>query len=434
MKVAVIGGGWAGLAAAIKLHQKGLDTTVFESARYIGGRARPIITPLFPSTIDNGQHILIGAYKSCFDLMRSLNIDIDQVLFKQTMEINSLDQALRFKFLGLRSPFNRLGALFNSHGICGLQGRILLIKIFKSLQDINLLKEMPVLEWLKSLNCPEKLITDFWQPLCIATTNTDISVASTKIFARVLRDGLLGSSQDSNIYIPRKSLHDLWPAKVADIMGDKIKHQFIRQISQNNDKSWKIGEQNFNQIILATPANISRKLITPLSGSQDYLSSWPEYRFSAIGTVNLLLEKPWHSKRPMYLLKDKPANNAWGQWLFDRSRTAASSTQHNLLHIVIGNAQRYTGVDVEIIKQGVIRQIEQQAEKPLPKVLKHLLVTEKRATFDSLAGLKRPATSTPWTGLFLAGDWVETHYPAVLEGAVASGFKAASMVLDEIKI
>jgi methylaspartate ammonia-lyase len=134
----------------------------------------------------------------------------------------------------------------------------------------------------------------------------------------------------------------------------------------------------------------------------------------------------------MLLLRDEPARDAWGQWLFDRSASARTDVERRLIHVVIGTADRYAGRDPARIADGVIEQVRTQAagpHPPLPEIETHALVTERRATFDAVPGLRRPGAITPWSGLLLAGDWTDTGYPAVLEGAVRSGLRAADAVL-----
>ena len=134
----------------------------------------------------------------------------------------------------------------------------------------------------------------------------------------------------------------------------------------------------------------------------------------------------------MQLLRDHPAGYAWGQWLFDRSASAHADADRRLVHVVIGEADRYAGRDPARIAAGVIGQIRAQAaagsHPPLPDIETHALVTERRATFDAVPGLRRPGAATPWPGLLLAGDWTDTGYPAVLEGTVGSGLKAAEAI------
>lgn len=430
MRVAIIGAGWAGLTAAIQLYKQGHQVTVYEAAKQTGGRARQIKTAKIKSAIDNGQHILIGAYHSCFAVMASLDINPADVLHQQTLNIASADESLKFRFFNLPAPFNQLGIFLNSSGISGLHGRAFFIKLALELKHKVTLTDKTVHNWLNRLACPKPLLQRLWEPLCIATCNTSIQDTDANIFATVLRDGLLKRASDSDIYIPKLLLDDLWPAQAKKILADNIKYKFIRNIHLNVNNTWLINEQIFDKLIIATAFDNAKQLISQLPHAEKYLSSWPSLKFSAIGTLTLELERPWDYKHAMSLLFDNPEQNAWGQWLFNRNAIDVSESHRNLIHVVIGRAQRYAGVDSDIIAKGVTEQIRQQVKIELPNVLNNFLVTEKKATFDVVHGLSRPTVDTPWPSLFLAGDWTDTNYPAVLEGAVRSGLTAARHVLS----
>lgn len=432
MRIAVIGAGWAGLASAIKLHQHGHHVTVFESAKQLGGRARSVNSNKLSNSIDNGQHILIGAYQACFNLMDSLGINRDQVLYKQTLNLESLDKQIRFKFFNLPAPFNQLGVFFKSKGLSGLSGRLFMLRLVVELRRNQPIKEHDVISWFLRLKCPQVLIDNLWEPLCIATTNTKIQDTDANIFATILRKALLNQASDSDIYIPKVLLSELWPTKVSNILGDKIIYKPVNSISKN--QKWLVDNQEFDNLIIATPFETAKKLIKQLTNSAEYLNNWPNLKYSAIGTLSLELAKPIIELPAMSLLKDEPRKNAWGQWLFNHYHIASQNTYKNLLQIVIGQAQEYLNIDQDLISNGIIKQIETLSGIKLPEIINQTLITEKRATFDAVPGLSRPGNLTPWQGLFLAGDWTDTNYPAVLEGAVISGIKAAEYCLKQISI
>lgn len=422
MKIAIIGAGWAGMAAALKLRR--YDITVFEAAKTAGGRARPIAHKQLGLTIDNGQHILIGAYHATFGLMQSIGIDIEKVCLRQNLCLQSLDHSLTLKYLNLPSPLNRLGVVSHSNGLSGIKGRLHLLRVFNALKQ-KIPADINALNWLQSLNCPTELLERLWQPLCIAICNTDLQQTQAKIFARTLKDSIASRASDSDIYIPKNTLADLWQHQACKILGNKIQYTAAKSINHSNN-GWLVNNQYFDKLIITTPAYITSKLISDLNGADDYLKTWPDFEYAAIGTLSLLLEQPWLNNMPMALLFDNPHTAAWGQWAFNHYYLNGS----NLVNIVIGDADRYADVDKSDIVSGVIQQIRQQSNLPLPPVTRHALITEKRATFKANRGsINRPGVETPWNGLFLAGDWVDTGYPAVLEGAVRSGLQAASLAL-----
>ena len=433
MSIAVVGAGWAGLAAATRLRHAGRTVRVYEAAPVPGGRARPVDHPGLGMTIDNGQHILLGAYTETLALMQSLGVDPAHALLRQDLRLKSADGRLDLRFWPLPAPLHRLGVLLGSHGLSGWRGRRHLARVFSALTPDRIPPATTVTAWLSTLDCPPHLMQQLWDPLCVAAMNTPACTAQARLFARVLADSLGAGPAASHILIPRDSLHALWPARACDLLGSDLRRQRIRSIEPAPGGGWQVDEDPHEHVILATPAPEAQRLLTPLAGSSTFLQGWAGLAHAAIGTLSLRLERPWLSGQAMLLLEDDPAHDAWGQWLFDRSASARQDTQRNLIHVVIGTADRYAGQDPERVADGVIRQIRTQAQAgglpPLPAIETHALVTERRATFDAVPGLQRPGTRTPWPGLLMAGDWTDTGYPAVLEGAVRSGLQAADALL-----
>ncbi|CAM5777951.1 hydroxysqualene dehydroxylase HpnE [Castellaniella caeni] len=436
MSIAVVGAGWAGLAAAHALLRAGRQVHVYEAAAQPGGRARPIEHPTLGVPLDNGQHVLLGAYHATLDLMRTLGIDPAHACHVQPLRLASADRALRLNFWPLPAPAHRLGVLLGSHGLDGWRGRRHLGRVMRALNPERIAAHETVQDWLCALDCPPTLLSALWAPLCLAACNTPIAQADARIFARVLRDSLGARAPDSHLYIPRTRLHALWPAQVCAQLGARLRRQRVQCIEQERHArsdgapgAWRVDGERYDQVILAVPAYEAQRLLASLPGANGYLNRWPAWQYAAIGTVTLRLRAPWHSGQAMSLLWDDPARNAWGQWCFDRSVSAAPGPEQHLAHVVISGAERYANCDAQAVIEGTVAQLRAQARRPLPAIDAQALVTEKRATFLLTPGLARPQTRTPWAGLLLAGDWTDTGYPAVLEGAVRSGQGAAALAL-----
>ncbi len=435
--IAVVGAGWAGLAAAVRLRRAGRPVRVYEAAAAPGGRARRIDHPGLGLRLDNGQHILLGAYTATLALMRSLDADPAQALMGRDLALSSADGGLRLRFWPLPPPLHRLGVLLGSRGLDGWRGRRHLARVFGALDPGRVDPSVTVADWLAGLGCPPGLMTRLWEPLCLAAMNTPAHTAQARLFARVLADSLGAGPAASRILIPRDGLHDLWPARACALLGGALLRRRVRSIAPGSAGGWLVDGEPHASVILAAPVAEVRRLLGPLPGAAAFLGGWPEPAHSAIGTLTLRLARPWGSGRPMLLLRDDPARDAWGQWLFDRSASARADAEPRLVHVVIGAADRYAGRDPARIAAGVIEQIRTQAaagaHPPLPEIEAHALVTERRATFDAVPGLRRPGAGTPWPGLLLAGDWTDTGYPAVLEGAVRSGRAAADWLCQEAR-
>lgn len=431
-RIAVVGAGWAGLAAATRLRQAGHTVRVYEAAAAPGGRARRVGHPGLGLSIDNGQHILLGAYTATLALMQDLGIDPAQALLSRDLTLRSADGGLNLRFWPLPPPLHRLGILLGSRGLGGWQGRRHLARVFSALVPDHVAPSMTVADWLSGLDCPPGLMTHLWEPLCLAAMNTPVQTAQARLFARVLADSLGAGPAASRLLIPRDSLHALWPAQACALLGENLVRQRVRAIVPDPSGGWWVDDEAHDHAILAVPAAEARRLLTPLPDAANFLDGWTDLAHSAIGTLTLRLAAPWDSGHPMLLLNDEPASDAWGQWLFDRSASACTDADRRLVHVVIGTADRYAGRDPARLAAGVIEQIRAQAaagsHPPLPAIEARALVTERRATFDAVPGLRRPGATTPWPGLLLAGDWTDTGYPAVLEGAVRSGLRAADAI------
>ena len=152
-------------------------------------------------------------------------------------------------------------------------------------------------------------------------------------------------------------------------------------------------------------------------------------------TITLELEKNWDLTLPLYLLKTEAPRQDPGQWLFMRSRFMANpNSGRPEITIVISQASDWLATDKHEIIQLVIEQLARQApdNTPLPAITGWELITEKRATFSAEPGLHRLPNETVWPGIYLAGDWTDTGFPGVLEGAVKSGQEAARLLVKHL--
>ncbi|WP_269497473.1 hydroxysqualene dehydroxylase HpnE [Castellaniella sp. S9] len=424
MKVAVIGAGWAGLAAAVRLRRLGHEPWVYEAARRIGGRARAVPRPELQATIDCGQHILLGAYRETLDLMAELGVDAGRAFHAQGLRLASADGRFSLGTWPLPAPAHGLGVLLGGRGL-GLRERGSLARLLAALGPRKALpaEADSVSRWLDRLGCPARLRRLLWEPLCLAAMNTPADIADARLFLRVLRDSLGANAQAARLLIPRGTLDELWPAQAqARLPRLAIGHRVLSLEAVSG--GYRVDGADFEGVILATPPGEAARLLGQLPDAAPWLAAWPQWRFEGIGTVTLRLDRPWGSGQAMRMLEERPERDAHGQWLFDRSAIAHGDAA-GLVHVVISGASRIAACDAETVIGGVIGQIREQAPERLPEVRAGTLITEKRATFSATPGQRRPGNRTPWPRLALAGDWTDTGYPAVLEGAVRSGHQAA---------
>lgn len=441
MKVAIIGAGWAGLSAAVQLgrHQQQHQVTVFEASHTLGGRARRVQSPSIGPVIDNGQHILLGAYSATLELMQTLGLDAARLFLRERLHLESADGRFCLRTFTLPAPLHLLSAVLSARGL-SIKQKLKLIILTRHLQNNGWKVEpgLSVATWLHQGGQSEHVIQQFWQPLCLAAMNTPITTACAQLFAHVLKDSLGGSLAASDTLIPRVDLSALWPDQVA------IKQRNIRihtgqpaRRLQVQDHAVLVNDQEFDAVIVACNVPSTQRLLAQLPETPQgvsYLQTLACFDYLPIATLTLQLARPWGLPRAMLMLHENHQRLHFGQWLFDRSVFLESNYNQpdTTLSIVISDARQLMLHPQAEVINGIIEQIHEQTTRfgSLPDIVANELIIEKRASFAATPGLQRPACQTPWERIYVAGDWTDTGYPGVLEGAVRSGRDAAILMHD----
>lgn len=433
MNVGVIGAGWAGLSAAIVLHDAGHDVSLYEAGPLAGGRARRV--PVAGRTpLDNGQHIMLGAYRHTLQLMRRLHRDPDRLLLRFGLKLQSAVGDFELRCPALPSPWHAALAVVAATG-WRMTEKVALLKAmtFLRLNHWNVSPDQPLAQWLNTQRQPASVVKHFWEPLCLAALNTPIDGASTAMMARVLKDSLGAGRHASDVLIPRTDLSDLWPDHLPNGIA-LHRHLPIQRIDAMRNGYILNNQYCHDALVLAVPpANAKRLLafLPPQPGTEQLLRHLDAFSPVPIATLNLILEEPWDAlHEPMLMLDDQTGPGRLGQWLFNHAAISSAPDRHPLISIVLSNCRPDDLTDRETAGRMIIEQVRRQTARfgPMPQVAEQKLIIEKRATFAATPGLTRPDNHTPWDRLALAGDWTNTGYPAVLEGAVISGQAAAGCI------
>lgn len=436
MRVGIVGAGWAGLAAAVSLRDAGCQVTVFEASHVPGGRARRVTHEDFPGNLDNGQHILLGAYADTLSLIRRLRGDTD-ALQRLPLRLESVDGHTRVRAPRLPAPLHMGAALLLGRGL-GLGGRWAAVRMMRALKkrDWHVPPGYTVRDLLDAHHQPAALRARLWAPLCLAALNTPVESACAALFAHVLRDSLdRGGRAASDMLLPREDLSTLWPDAAITLVDWRPGHT-VRDLGHGADGVTLDGEA-FDAAVLAVPPRAAQRLIAglpPAPGSSLLRQTLGGYEYQPIATVNLRLAGPWRLPQPILMLSEDPAQGQLGQWVIDRGTLTGQPDGE--LAIVVSAAQSALDMDKDALTQAVIAQLRDQLKrrrKPwpaLPEIAASTVVIEKRATFSAVPGLRRAHPRSPWRRIMLAGDWTDTGYPGVLEGAVRSGQAAAREVLS----
>lgn len=426
-KIAILGGGYAGMAAAAELAAAGVAVTVFEAGKVLGGRARKVT--LDGREVDNGQHLLIGAYGELLRLMRLVGVDPDTAFLRQPLEL-SVEPGFRLACPRLPAPLHLAAGLLLAHGL-GLGERWRLIAAIRTAQDSDwvLPADCTVAAWLQQQKQPVGLIVRFWQPLTVAALNTPIEKASAQVLLNVLRDSLGGAREASDLLFPKLDFSALFPeaaARFVESHGGDVRVGAMVKSLRRCDDGWQVGEggDRFSSVICAlSPHRASMVLhdLPALTGLVQQLAAW---EYQPIITVYLQYAPEVRLPRPMTGLAHSLA-----QWVFDRSYTHATP---GLIAVVISAEGEHQHWGREALMDMVEHELHTRLGVPTHANWRGM-IAEKRATFACVPGMSRPVHKTAEPDLFLAGDYTAGQprdYPATLEGAVRSGVGTARVLLS----
>lgn len=420
--VAVVGGGWAGLACAVALAEAQIPVTLFESARQLGGRARAVVWNAL--TVDNGQHLMVGAYRETLALLERLGT-------LNHIERRPLDLRIPGFRLALPlwpPPLHLAGGLLGARGLTwGEKFAALLFMQGLKRKGFRLERDMAAAEFLRKQ--PAALVDRLWGPLCVAALNTPLEQASAQVFCNVLRDSLMGAREDSDLVLNRSDLGHLVPAAaVAFLRRAGADIRLSTRVEGLRPKGGGLHldgpEERFDTVVLAThPSQVAglTENLPELAGIRDDLS---RLTWQPILTLWLRFASP--PVFPFTMLGLGPGQSPWA---FERNDLAPG-----VVGIVESAEGPHLGLAPEDLLASYLKQLE-DVLGPLPRLLAWKVITEKRATFGCVPGMARPDNATPLSGLYLAGDYTAgpdttTHYPATLEGAVRSGVKCARLILE----
>ena len=438
--VAVIGGGWSGCAAAVELARSGHQVTLFEAARTLGGRARRIGSD--GRTLDNGQHILLGAYCETLRMLKLVGIDRKKVLLNLPLQMRYPQGSGGMDFVAPRwpAPLHLLLALLRAKGLA-LADKMALARFSTTARWMGwqLHADCSVSELLQRFDQTPRLIQLMWRPLCLAALNTPPERASANLFLNVLRDSLGAGRSASDMLLPRVDLSALFPLSAADYIGrhgGTVKTgATVSILQQGADRNWRVGARgdvagtgdtaDFDGVVLAVTSRQAAKLLGDLPGAAASVNQLTAFEAEAITTCYLQYDAGVRLEQPFFALIDDPAADRWGQFVFDRGQLDAR--QPGLLAVVVSASGQAAKLSQPLLAAAMARQLAAVFRRPeLETPSWCRVITEKRATFACAPSLARPLNASGWPGLVLAGDYTAGNYPATIESAVRSGVLAAA--------
>ena len=449
MKVAIVGGGWAGLAAAVDAAQAGHQITLFEATRALGGRARalPAARPDGVAlTLDNGQHILIGGYRQTLALMQRVGVAPERVLLGLPLALPYPDgSGLQTPGWAARwpAPLDALAAIATARGWRWAE-RLALLRTSVAWQrsGFDCAPSLTVAGLCQGL--PQRVMDELIEPLCVSALNLPAQDASAQVFLRVMRDALFGPGfgrwAASSLLLPRTDLGTLLPTAAArwlqNLADDRARLRLgtrvlgLRPAEPGRD-GWTLqGEgwsEEFDRVIWATAARAAAQAMAQAAAQAPATTAASLRAWAAAATLDFTAITTVYAWAPgvrlvgpMLALRAEPdAQAAPAQFVFDRGQLNPDDpgSQGVLAFVVSASTGERDGLQARVLQQAA-RQLG------LPQLQAVQTVVEKRATFACTPGLQRPAQPIA-RGLLAAGDYVQGPYPATLEGAVLSGQAAA---------
>lgn len=416
-KVAVIGGGYAGMAAAVTLAERGIACHVFEAGKVLGGRARRVTYR--DLALDNGQHILLGAYRELLQLMHKVGAPQD-ALARYPLTLN-LHPAFVLQAARLPAPLHLAFALLAARGL-SWRDRASAIGFAHALKRLGfkIAAGTTVAQLLDAHGQTEIVTRCLWEPLCIAALNTPIDRAAAQVFVNVVRDALFRRRADSDLLLPRVDLSALFPEPAARWLmarGSRVDTGLRVACVTPSGTQFTLADQHgamreFDAVICAVAPHQLEAISLPFPRPAQI------ERYEPIYTVYLCY--PARVALPFPML-GRTGGSA--QWMFDREALCRTP---GLISAVISTSGAHENMDHDRIAQAVHAELEEMIG-PLSTPLWHKVIAEKFATFACEPDMLRPAAQLPLGGIFLAGDYVEGDYPATLEGAARSGIRAAHL-------
>lgn len=423
---AIIGGGYAGMAAAATLAANNIPVTVFESAKQLGGRARGVHHN--DTQLDNGQHILLGCYRHTLNLIELVGGKLETDFKRLPLQL-TLHNRFELKAPRLPAPLHLLAGFLFAKGL-SYAARLRAARFMLRMRSIKfrLPHDISALELLHAHGQDDELVSLLWEPICISALNTPVHKASAQVLLNVLRDSLNGSRADSDMLLPRVDFSALFPDRAAVYVenhgGKILLSSGVEAIIAHGNELELItadGAQRFDQVICAASPSSTARLFSKLPALQKLAQQIEAIPYQPIYTVYLQYPASVQLPHPMLGL-----DRCISQWLFDRGQIAS---QHGLIAAVISAEGIHQGLTHEQLAQKVVQELREQLGIT-ETLLWHKVIAEKRATFSCEVNLSRPFHTTPIANLLLAGDFTAGDYPATLEGAVMSGIRCANDILQ----
>jgi squalene-associated FAD-dependent desaturase len=436
-RIAIVGGGLAGLAAAVGLAGRGLSIDVYESRRQLGGRATSFRDPESGALVDHCQHVSLGCCTNLADFCRRTGLS-ELVKRYRTLHFFGPDGRRRDVSASrwLPAPLHLLPSLLRLDYL-SLGERLKIVRGMRRLARITASNDCQTIgQWLRENGQSPNTIELFWTPVIVSALSETVDRASFSAARKVFVDGFMAGRAAYELHIPQVPLGDFYGAQLEkwfkengvavrsgcpanQVVGSA---SGIREIELNGDQ-----RAGCDAVILAVPwRRIGELLDEPLRAALPELRGINQLESAPITAVHLWLDRPI-TDLPHAVLPGRTS-----QWLFNRGTLAGSESTTHHYQVVISASRDLANQ----LREQIVTEVLKELALIWPdihhaKLVQSKIITDQHAVFSPLPGVDRvrPPQQTSIPNLFLAGDWTATGWPATMEGAVRSGYLAAEGVL-----
>ncbi|OLE57030.1 MAG: carotene 7,8-desaturase [Chloroflexi bacterium 13_1_20CM_2_59_7] len=437
-RVAVVGGGLAGLAAGCALADSGFHITLFERRSYLGGRASSYQHPGTGEVVDNCQHVLLGCCTNLVEFYRRIGVE---------------DKIRWYDRLTFLEPGGRASVIEPS----SLPAPLHTAPAFLRARDTG----ESFLTWLRRHGQTERAIERFWKTVLVSALNEGIDRVSVPSAAQVMRESFLKSPAAGRMGVPTVPLTELYNTAGDYICARGGEVQFRSSVESFRAEFAGVklltaeGEENFDFVVFAVPFDVLSRMLPQTSAAEPLRQTLDRFETSPITGIHLWFDRQVTDLEHAVLL-DRTI-----QWMFHKSKLLGRAAAHEVavtngghgfsladdasspagalaseangsyLELVVSSSKTLVEKSrAEIIDLALAELREFFPEARAANLVKSTVIKEVHATYSPRPGVDvfRPRPETVWPRVFLAGDWTATGWPATMEGAVRSGYVAAQCV------
>ncbi len=439
LSVAVVGGGLAGMAAALKLAHAGCRVTLLEQRPFLGGRAYSFQDPETGAEIDNGQHILVGACTRLRRFLDAIGAPASAFVRQPRLGLTILDPDGRQATMAAApfpAPLHMAAAVLRYRHL-DLRQRATVARDARALAHLDDdacadLEDIPLGDWLSARCAAPVSIERFWDPLVRPALNVVANEANIPLTAFFVREALWAGPHGGAVWLPSVGLtaaigvpghQALERAGVAVRPGVRVD---AVEIGNHGIAGVRLrgGERlGATNVVCAVPPEALERILPP--------NIRPPTGYTGIGTSAIVNVYLWYD-RPVTDLDFAGTFGSDLQWVFNRSQLLGARAAGHCLGVSLSAADEWVDMPKDTIAQRCDRAIERMfPARHGAQLIRSAVVKEPRATFHAGPGVAqcRPGPIGAIDGLYLAGDWTDTGWPATMEGAVRSGENAAEAML-----